>query len=200
MQTELLNGGKPPQNGIKISYSCLPEAGKEKVLLLCSSVHWLSGFWIKPNFTESLWFLEIFFFFSSPELGSMKLTDPFFFLETSSLAFSAICTPAVPSVLLWLLFPWVGRAEAQLSKGRTSFLPCFCTGFSEHVKLGSRAITQPSFAAQPQNIPNGLFAVLGWCTERKPIRFFSLSQTVTLQEGHSILVHFEFQKEGIGRS
>lgn len=37
MQTELLNEGKPPQNGIKINYSCLPEAGGEIVPLFCFS-------------------------------------------------------------------------------------------------------------------------------------------------------------------
>lgn len=126
MQTELLNEGKPPQNGIKINYSCLPEAGGEIVPLFCFSVHWLSGFCIKPNFTESLWFLKKNLFNSVPQVRSMMLPDMSFFLETSSLASAVICAPTVPSVLPWLLSPWAGRAEAQLSKGRTSF----CTGLN----------------------------------------------------------------------
>lgn len=79
----MLNEGKTPQNGIKINYSCLPETGKEMVLLsyfVFQSIGLVaSGF--KQTSHSPLRFLENFFLSHLQGLDLLHAADkPFLFL------------------------------------------------------------------------------------------------------------------------
>lgn len=163
----MLNEGKPPQNGIKINYSCLPETGKEMVLLsyfVFQSIGLVASGLKQTLHTVLSDSLKISFCLSSKAwICSMLLTNPFFSLETSSMAFAANCALAIPTVLLYPLLPGGCRADCSVtSRAGASCLSCFCTGFNLiTVQLSEqRNHIAFHFAAHPQNIANILFAVL----------------------------------------
>lgn len=176
--TELLNEGKNSQIGIKINYSCLPETGKE-IVLLCYFAFQSTGLvasGLEQTSHSPLWFLEKFFLSQLQGLDLLHAADrPLLFSGNFQCGFGCKLCPCCPYRPTHCSWGWtLSRSKA----GYTLPLLLLHRALPDH----STVVRTTWFAAHPHNIANIPFAAVRWWTVKKPIGLFSLSQSVTRQD------------------